>query len=49
MTRPGRYPAELRERVVRLVREHEGEYASQWAAISSIATTCGMTRETLRE
>ena len=49
MTRPGRYPAEIRERAVRLVREHEGEYPSQWAAITSIATKCGMTPETLRK
>jgi transposase-like protein len=36
-------------RAVRLVREHEGEYPSQWAAITSIATKCGMTAETLRK
>jgi transposase len=49
MTRPGRYPVEVRERAVRLVLEHQGEYASQWAAITSIATKCGMTPETLRK
>lgn len=49
MTRPGRYPVEVRERAVRLVREHEDEYPSQWAAITSIATKCGMTPETLRK
>ena len=40
---------EIRERAVRLVQEHAGEYASQWAAITSIATKCGMTPETLRK
>ena len=49
MARGTRYPAELRERAVRLVREHEGEYPSQWAALTSIATKCGMTPETLRK
>ena len=29
--------------------EHAGEYASQWAAIESIASKCGMTPETLRK
>lgn len=40
---------EIRERAVRLVLEHQGEYSSQRAAISSIATKCGMTPETLRK
>jgi len=49
MTRPGRYPAEVRERAVRLVQEHQQEYPSRWAAITSIASKCGMTPETLRK
>jgi transposase len=32
-----------------LVFEHECEYSSQWAAISSIASKLGMTPETLRK
>jgi transposase len=44
-----RYPAEVRERAVRMVLEHEGEYDSQWAAISSVAQKVGMTPETLRK
>lgn len=40
---------EMRERAVRLVLEHQGEYPSQWAAIGSIAAKCGMTPETLRK
>ena len=49
MTRASRYPAELRERAIRMVREHRGAYASEWAAIESIAAKLGMTGETLRK
>ena len=49
MTRPGRYPPELRERAVRLVFEHRDEHASQWAAITSIAHKFGISAETLRK
>jgi transposase len=43
-----RYPAEVRDRAVRLVLEHAGDYGSQWEAISSIAGKIGCTAETLR-
>src|SRR5450759_4335712 len=49
MNRATRNPAEVRERAVRLVFEHEREYDSQWAAISSISGKLGMTAETLRK
>lgn len=42
------YSPEVRERAVRLVFEHQKEYASQWAAIKSIASKIGCTAETLR-
>lgn len=35
--RPGRYPAEVRERAVRMVFDHQHEYPSQWKAIESIS------------
>ena len=46
--RQRRFSPEVRERAVRLVRQHQGEHATQWAAISSIAAKIGCTGETLR-
>ena len=42
------YPPELRDRAVRLVRDHEAEHGSQWSAIRSIAEKVGCNAETLR-
>src|SRR6266498_573427 len=39
MTKATRYPPELRERAMRLVRGHRDEHPSEWAAIESIAGT----------
>jgi transposase-like protein len=38
----------MRERAVRLVREHEGDHASRAAAVRSVAEKVGCHRETLR-
>jgi transposase len=46
--RPGKYPAEVRERAVRMVFEHQDEYPSQWKAIESIAAKLSINHETLR-
>jgi transposase-like protein len=43
-----KYAPEVRERAVRMVFEHQGEHASQWTAIGSIAAKVGCTAETLR-
>lgn len=43
-----RFSPEVRARAVRMVFEHREDYASQWAAISSIAAKIGCTAETLR-
>src|SRR5271169_4316323 len=42
------YPPEVRERAVRMVFDHQGEYSSQWKAIESIAAKLSINHETLR-
>lgn len=42
------YSPEVRERAVRMVSEHQGEYGLEWAAIQSISAKIGCTAETLR-
>ena len=49
MSKSTRYSPEVRERAVRMVFEHQREYASQWQAVVSIATMIGCTAETLRK
>jgi transposase len=48
MGRLTKYAPELRERAVRMVFEHGGEYPSQWAAIRSVAEKIGCATEVLR-
>ena len=49
MGRSTRFSTEVRERAVRMVFDHRGEYASEWEAIRSIAEKIGCSAETLRK
>ncbi len=49
MARRSRFSGEVRERAVRMVSEHRGEYASEWEAMRSIAAKIGCSAETLRK
>ncbi len=49
MTKSNKFSPEVRERAVRMVQEHRGEYPSLWAAIESIAPKIGCVPQTLHE
>ena len=49
MNKSNKFSPEVRERAVRLVQEHRGEYPSLWAAVESIAPKIGCVPQTLRE
>jgi transposase len=46
--RAKKYSPEVRARAVRMVNDHMGDYASEWAAISSIAPKIGCHADTLQ-
>ena len=47
MKKSNKFSPEVRERAVRMVQEHRGEYPSLWAAIESIAPKIGCVAQTL--
>ena len=49
MKKSNKFSPEVRERAVRMVKEHLGEYPSLWAAIESIAPKIGCVPQTLNE
>jgi transposase-like protein len=48
-SKSNRFSPEVRERAVRMVLEHRGEYPSLWAVIESIAPKIGCVPQTLHE
>ncbi len=46
---PSKYTQDTRDRAMRLVGEHAGDYPSEYAAISAVAGRLGMSAETLRK
>ena len=47
MSKSNKFSPEVRERAVRMVQEHRGEYPSLWAAVQSIAPKMGCVPQTL--
>jgi transposase-like protein len=44
-----KFSPEIRTRAVRMVLDHEGEHASRWASVTSIAAKLGCTPRTLND
>ena len=49
MSKTSKFSPEVRERAVRMVREHRADHPSLWAAIESIAPKIGCVPQTLNE
>jgi transposase-like protein len=47
MNKSNKFSPEVRERAVRMVQEHRGDYPSLWAAVESIAPKIGCVPQTL--
>ena len=47
MNKSNKFSPEVRERAVRMVQEHRGEYPSLWTAVESIAPKIGCVPQTL--
>ena len=49
MGKINKYAPKVRERAIRMVRDHRDEYPSLWATLRSVSQKLGITPETLRE
>ena len=49
MNKTNKFSPEVRERAVRMVQDHRGDYPSLWAAVESIAPKIGCVPQTLPE
>ena len=49
MNKANKFSPEVRERAVRMVQEHRGDYPSLWSAVESIAPKIGCVPQTLLE
>ena len=49
MKKSNKFSPEVRERAVRMVFEHRGEYPSLWATVESIAPKIGCVPQTLHD
>jgi transposase len=46
---PSKYDAGIKAKAIRLVRDHAGDYPTEWAAITAVSGRLGMSSETLRK
>jgi transposase len=46
---PTKYDKDVKAKAIRLVRDHAGDYDTEWAAIREISSRLGMSAETLRK
>jgi transposase len=46
---PSKYDGATKAKAIRLVRDHAGDYPTEWAAITAVSGRLGMSAETLRK